>query len=251
MAFPNIIYGRYGDEKKVSGTKVLELGQRMQLPDGQIYAYAQCSSTAALAVSLVVTAKAVHFADSALLATASKGATTVVVTFGATAAAVPANLYEDGTLYAYKGAVAPGLKYKIKSHGTAGAATALTVNLQAKDKVHVTMTASTVMLRENPFKYVLLSAGATAEVGIVAGVPAASCAVSDYIWLQRRGECLVKTAATIGVVGTPVVLAAGTAGNVSRWIAAADTSTNQGPIGTFVSSVTTAADYGLIYLTLD
>ncbi len=252
MSFPNIIYGNYGDEKIVSSTKVLELGQRMQLPNGSIYAYAQCSSTATLAVGLMTCGKELHFVDTALVATAATGSIAPVVTFGATAAAVTKDLYADGFLYTYKG-TGGGMKYKVKSHGTAGAATALTVNLDPDDPITVTMTAATVMLRENPFKYVLLRAAASTSPNIFAGVPAASCAVSQYLWLQRRGETMLKISGTIGVAGDPVVISAATAGNGVRWLASADTASVGGNnvIGQFVSPVDTVADYALVYLTLD
>ncbi|KKL16382.1 hypothetical protein LCGC14_2496170, partial [marine sediment metagenome] len=52
MAFPNVIYGRYGDEKVAQSTKIggLPLGQEMVLPDGREFRHS-CAQTAAALVA--------------------------------------------------------------------------------------------------------------------------------------------------------------------------------------------------------
>jgi len=250
MSNPNVIYGNYGDELAVSGTKTHELGQRMVMPNGDSYAYAQCSSTATLAKGLLVTGAAIAWAETANVATASTGAHTITVTLGATASVTVKDLFEDGVFWVYKSTSA-GEHYRIRKSGTAAAGSALTLNTFNSEPCSSALSAATCQIKTNNFKYVLLAAAATAQVGAIAGATAASCAVSDYIWLKRRGEIPITCSDTIGVVGARAIVSSSTAGNVARWIAAADTTTNSDVVGTFQALVATKGDRGLIYLTLD
>jgi len=252
---PNIIYGQYGDELKVSSNKGgITLGTRMVMPNGDEYVFAQCSSTATLAKGRLVTCAAIDWAETANVVTASTGAYTMAVTLGATAE-VTHNEYEDGTLWVYKGSASGtngshGEWTIIKGNTPALASETTTISLYQSNPCSSALSAATVQIKQNPYKGVLLTAAATAQVGHIAGVTAASCAASQYLWLQKKGEgvCIAGSAIAVGEL---LIVSAASAGYCNRWTAGADTTTNSQVIGRANALVTTAGDYCLVDLALE
>ena len=104
MAFPVLVHGKYGDEKKAQSTVIgsLPLGSEMVLPDGRQFILGRASTAAALSAgflaagSVVVTAGTSFGIGVSLAQTAAVGDTTIAVTLGATA--VTADQYKGGFL---------------------------------------------------------------------------------------------------------------------------------------------------------
>ena len=87
MAFPNRIYGVYGDEKVVQTAKRQKHGTLMELPDGSLYRY--CETGEAIgAGNLAQTPLAIanHDMDLVVAASVVVGATVITATLGATLA---------------------------------------------------------------------------------------------------------------------------------------------------------------------
>src|SRR3990167_11082594 len=104
MSFPNVIYGKYGDEKTAQSTEIggLPFGVRMVLPDGREYLYGKASTAAALSAGYlcagsVITAAGTSVEFGLVAASAVVGATTIVVTLAAGTAAI-ADQLADGFL---------------------------------------------------------------------------------------------------------------------------------------------------------
>ncbi len=255
MSYPTIIYGRYGDEKKSSSAQEasLNLGQRMILPDGREFAYAKAGGTA-LAVGVVCQMPAPTAADLMLNSKASGavGATTVAVTFGATAG-VAANELKDGYLMAFKGGTA-GYMYKIKSNGSAAAAETASVVLYEYDALKAPMAAATTYVMPNRamFNGITVRPASTLQLGIPAGVTANSVAISYYFWIQRKGPCVLLASETVGLVGEPFCCSTADAGGVTRRLIDADTTTiKDWSLGRFMVAPAQSTDYAMVYVNFD
>ncbi len=255
MAFPAIIYGRYGDEKVASSAAQndLRLGQRMILPDGREFSYAKAGGTA-LAVGVVCNMAAPTAADLMLnsKASGSVGATTVAVTFGATAG-VAVNELKDGYLMSFKGGTA-GYMYKIKSNNSAAAAETSTVILYEYDSLKAPIAAATtyVFVNRSPYDGVNVRPASTGQTGIFAGVTANSVAINYYFWIQRRGPCAVLASETVGLVGDPCCCSTADAGGVTRRLIDADTTTiKDWAIGRFMVAPAQSTDYAMVYVNFD
>ena len=74
MAFPTTVYLSYGQEKVESSEQKQKLGTRAVTPDGRVFYYAKCSSTAITPAGKIVdgiAAVAAHDMDVAAAATAA------------------------------------------------------------------------------------------------------------------------------------------------------------------------------------
>ncbi len=255
MAFPKIIYGRYGDEKKTSSAapNSLELGTRMVLPDGREFALAYAGGTA-LSRGVVCTAPAVSAADLLLNTTGSAavGATTVYITFGATAG-VAVNELKDGYLMSFKGGTA-GYMYKIKQNTVAAASETSTVTLYESDELKAPMAAGTtyVFPMVNPFNGVIVRPASTQQTGVFAGVTANSVAINRYFWIQRKGPVQILASETVGLVGELACCSTADAGGVTRRLIDADTTTiKDWAIGRFMVAPAQSTDYATVCLELE
>ncbi len=253
--FPNIIYGKYGDEKDTDTVKRYDLGQRMILPDGRIFAYALCNTAATIAVGLLCVEKAVSSSGHVVSITGSgsTGAAVVNVTLAGTGAFTK-DQFADGYILAFKGGTA-GYMYKIKSNNSGAVSTTVQFTLYEQDVLKAPIAAATtyVMLRENEFKHVLARAAGSATVGIPLGVAANSIAAGEYFWLQRRGPRGVLSANTAGLVGEPAGAGTAVAGGMSKYKIAANTATNpcEWEIGRFMVAPAQSTDFAAVYLELE
>ena len=258
MSFPNIIYGDYGDERIAQSTAIgnLPLGTRMVLPDGRAFAHCQASATALVAGKLYqgeAYASGTGNIKSLAVVTAVAGAYTCVITMSATGG-ISANQYDDGYLFsASSTGTGIGYSYKIKTCSTAAAASTTTVTLYEPIKVTMAAGTTTVGLRVNEFKNILLTTADTVRVNSLAGVTANSCAAAYYTWIQRKGVAPVFTDNTTLIVGTPATASTTVAGAVGGESAATTLNTNglgYTAVG-YVVSVAASAEYSLIDLKLD
>ena len=207
MSFPNITYGRYGDEKVAQSTQVAqELGVVMILPDGREFAHAKANTAAALSRGVPVFQKAVACTsvNVAVATSVAIGGTTVVLTMPATTLCTIVDQYAGGFL-SVNDSTGAGYQYKIKYSSTAAAASTATFTLEPADPIVVALVAGTseVTIRENPFFLVLNRAAGTASVGMPAGVPTVAVSAGFFCWLQRKGEANLLSGGTIAVRGRP------------------------------------------------
>lgn len=127
-------------------------------------------------------------------AAAALDATTIVVTLGATAAAV--GEYNEG-LVSVNDVDGEGSDYLINSHAAAALSTALTLKL-ADPIVNVALTAnSQCTLVHNQWSNVIEDTSATKRAS---GVPLVSILTGDFGWFQTSGvkSTLIGSAATLG-----------------------------------------------------
>ena len=214
MSFPNIVYGKYGDEKVAQSTLIAnELGVPMVLPDGREYVHAKAATVLSIGVPVVQKAVAGTSVNIAVATSVAIGGTTVVLTMPATTLATVVDQYAGGVLVV-NDSTGAGYTYKIKTSGTAAAASACTFVLEPTDGIVVALVAGTseVTIRENPFYNVLNRAAGTGSVGIPAGVPPVAVSAGFYCWLQRRGEATLLSAGTVTVAGRPFACATTVAG---------------------------------------
>lgn len=256
MSFPNIIYGRYGDEKVAQSTKIAqELGVIMVLPDGREFVHARANTAAALGIGAPIVQKAVAgtSVNIAVATDAAIGATTVVLTMPATTLCTIVDQYAGGFL-TVNDATGEGYQYKIKESGTAAAASTCTFVLEPTDPIKVALANGTseVTIRENPYFHVLDRAAGTASVGMPAGVPPVAVSAGYYCWLQRRGEATLLSAGTVGVTGRKFSCATTVAGFQAHNPVPADTTT--APIaeawGTVMVAPAASTEYFVGYLEL-
>ncbi|MAH50462.1 hypothetical protein CMI37_31865 [Candidatus Pacearchaeota archaeon] len=262
-SFPNKIYGDYGDEKVVGSTKLHELGHAMELPDGRTFRYARAGGTALVPGKLyqgkgeeanTSLAKAAVVPSSSVAINSRKPVVTIAGT------ALAADVFADGYL-TVSSSVGTGVghTYKIASNNSCAAGSTTTLTLAGNDKLAVALEAGTtrVALRKSPYDEVILTTANTVFTNAIAGVAAASAAASDYVWLQRTGECAVFVDATTLVIGQPVkasTTVAGAVGPISN-TASTDVGKSKYTIGQYIgggtSGVSASAEYALTNLKLE
>jgi len=210
MGFPNIIYGKYGQEKKTQSTTFgPPLGQKMVLPDGREFVHAKANTAAALGRGVPVVQKtvagSVETSDNlAVVTDVAIGGTTVVLTMPATTLCTIVDQYAGGFL-SVNDSTGAGYQYKIKYSSTAAAASTATFTLEPTDPILVALVAGTseATIRENPFFLVLNRAAGTGSVGMPAGVPNVAVSAGYFCWLQRKGEANLLSGGTIAIRGRP------------------------------------------------
>lgn len=221
MSYPNVIYGKFGDEKVAQATKIggLPVGVLMVLPDGREFHQVRASSTAEVVAGNLTTAAAVvadhgcGTADNLVVAAATIGASSIIVTMGGTTATTK-DQYADGYL-GVRDDKGEGQIYRIKSHNAAAAASTCTVALELGDEVAVAIAATaTVSLVANPYAAILTRPAGTACVGPITGVPQVALPANSYGWALTKGLGMGLTAATAIVIGEPVVSHTAVAGAV-------------------------------------
>ena len=262
MSYQNKIIGAYGDEKVTTLVKYHEFGTRMELPDGRIYAYARACTTPMYAGyfyegPLYAGTADLEILDLLVPGNAAVGATTIVVTMGATTGINP-NDYDEGYIYTASSAGAGvGEVYKIKTASTAAAGATTTIILYENDKLNTVIRTgtTTVGLRPNEFDTLHLVDNSNTRQGPPAGISPVLVAASCYCWIQRRGVATSYTAATIGIIGLPLTCNTAVDGEIGSWTAAASAGTaswaDEDRVAYSLNPAGTAANFSLIYLTLD
>ena len=253
MSFPNLIFGDYGDEKVTSSAKIggLQLGARMMLPDGRIFAHAKAGGTDLVGGCLTMSEDTIDNHDDSLElpSAVAAGATTLAITMGATA--ITKDQYAEGYL-TVNADTAAGEVYKIQSNNSAGSILPATINLYPSDGVITALASATteVGLRTNEFMGLLLFKARTC-VGIPAGIPPQDITADYYFWVQRRGVsgCLVGGT---HVLGASLMASSGANGALYPWAgSAAATVSFQNEKLAYSVTVQASTEYGSCYLTLD
>ena len=222
MSFPNIIYGRYGDEKVAQSTKIgnLPLGKPMVLPDGREYVHAKASTAAALSAGYLACGSVITVAGTStefglVAASAVVGATTVVVTLAAGTAMIADQWAEGYLVTASSTGTGIGRLYKVKTSNSAAAASTCTITLEPADPLESAIAGGTtrVGLRENLLNNVTVTPAATSLPGELVGVPTVAMSAGFYGWFQRKGySSAYAVTGTALVTGDQVVAATGYAG---------------------------------------
>tara|TARA_R110000751_G_scaffold302599_1_gene416733 strand:- start:42 stop:785 length:744 start_codon:yes stop_codon:yes gene_type:complete len=227
MAFPVVIAGSYGWEKKETSDQKHQLGSRMQFPDGREFRYAH-NGGSAIAEGLLVAAEALvahHGSDGDLaVATTAAGSQTISVTVEGTAAAK--DLYKEGYLWFNAAATSVHEFYKIKKHDAFGSSGAATVTLDEQDGLHqaVTNGTDTVGMMKSPYKDAIVATAAVAERPI--GLTVNNFTAAYYGWIQTKGISVAKIDGTPALnsplgpssnhAGQLLVIGADTTGPVAR-----------------------------------
>ncbi len=246
MGFPNVIYGKYGDEKVTAASAIggLPLGTKMVLPDGREFAHAREAATAGVPgkvyIQEAIVADHGNVAGSALTVSvaAAVGDTTVVITAGGTTV-IATDEYAGGYLNMTAGSVGYGHLYRIKSNNSATLGVTCTVILEPTDGIAEALIAdsSLVSLRVSPFRDLVLKAANSTYVGAVAGVWPVAVSATHYGWIQRSGIASVLVAATACAAGSPVVCSSTQAGAVRDALAEATTMYEHFVIGQCLAAV--------------
>jgi len=266
MAFPSILFGRYGDEKVAQSTTFgPPLGAVMKLPDGREYVHAKAATAAALGIGVPVLQKvggglAGSTENLAVATNAAIGATSVVLTMPAgTTVCTIVDQYAGGYLFVTND-TGQSYNYKIRKSSTAAAASTATFTLEVTDPIVVALAAGTsdCCVRENAFFAVLDRPAGTASGGIPAGVANVAVSAGYYCWLQRKGEVNVLSGGTVTETGRPFACCTVEA-SFQAWdpilaAATATSGTTLSPVGEIWGYCTLAAgattDYMSGYLTL-
>lgn len=236
------LYLNFGDELKTFagtagvsgqdslGNEHLEIGQKMQLPDGRSFRFGRTGATTLVAGTLQQSAVPVpnHIGQTIVTASAV-GATSIPFTLAGTA--MDFDLYGNGIVSIESGGTGKGFYYPITSRSLANAAASavISIPLQVGYSVGTAINTSDVAsLIMNPWRNVVIQATAvTAPVCGVANVAAVTAGTINttggnakgtlmgaLTWLQTGGLCLVRNDASTVVAGQPVSASTATAGDV-------------------------------------
>lgn len=223
MAYPNVIYGDYGDERVVSSSKIgsLQLGVKMILPNGKEYLHSKVGGTALVQGKLyqqeALASGTGNIKSLAVIAgSAQEGDRQLTITMSATGA-MTKDQYTDGSIFTSSSAGVGGAAYAytVKTCSSAAAGAASVIGLY--DKIHETIAGGTTLVgvRVNPQANVLLTTADTVGVGTLAGVSCSTAAASSFCWLQTKGPAAVFTDATTPIVGIPVTASTTVAGAIA------------------------------------
>jgi hypothetical protein len=193
-----------------SATRGLPLGTKGVDRFGRVYRRVKAGASA-LVVGNVIQAPAQDTAHQQLTPSVTAiGATTLVATLGASAAA--ANLYQDG-LAVIDTTPGLGYNYAIASHLAVLASGVITLQLPAESAIQVALDAnSRVSLQVNPYQGVI-QCPATTLTGDPLGVAVYPVAANEFGWIGTRGTFGVLITGTPGA-GLSVGVPCGTAGAV-------------------------------------
>lgn len=195
-----------------SADKIHELGFSATY-GGQKFRYALAGASALVVGNALQTqVEDVDHDDIAVRATAA-GATSLLITTGASGGALDENEYADG--YAVIDTT-PGLGYvyRIKSHAAIAASTDGALELVDGESVQVALTTSSkITLVANPYSKVIQHPVTTATGACVGGA-IYPIAAGEYGWIQTGGPGAALIAGTPGA-GQPVTSTGATAGALS------------------------------------
>ena len=249
MSFPNVIYGKYGDEKAAQSTKIggLPLGTPMVLPDGRQFVHGKASTAAALSsgylsAGSVITAAGTSVEFGLVAATAAVGATSVVVTLAAGTAAIADEWKEGWLMTASSTGTGIGINYKVATNNSAAAGSACTITLEPTDGLVTAIAGGTtrVGLRENLLNNVVVCPAGTGLPGELVGVPNLAVSAGFYTWFQQKGYTTAYVATgTAMVTGEPCVASSGYAGAFGAQVAGTALGPRVAPIGTVLGVANT------------
>jgi len=252
MSFPNVIYGKYGDEKVAQSTAIggLPYGQNMVLPDGRHFVHGRAGTAALNPGQVCVQGSTIPdhgcgTADQLLASTAAIGATSIVVTAGGTTA-IAANYYDGGEMFV-RDDTGEGYVYKVKTNNSTATGSTATISLEDTDGLIVALGASaTVGLRRDLYREVITRPTGSAQVGPAAGVPVVAASAGFYTWLQKKGPGPGLVAATAIVIGQPVVASTAIAGSLAPLVASTTNTVNDLQVLGHVMAVSGSTEYALI-----
>lgn len=212
----------------------LVLGAKAYAGDGREFRFCLAGATTLAQGKLQQSAAQVTTNQNiAVQAAAAKGATSVSVTLGATAATL--NEFANGWL-----ATSDGYQYSIKGNPAANASATLTLTLDDPLQAAIT-TATTASLIPNTYANVIVAP--TTATGNVVGAAVFPVVAAQYGWVQVAGPASVLSGASI-TVGEQVVPSTTTAGEVI-----ASASYTAQVVGTAAQTLS-SGDYGIVNLTI-
>lgn len=228
---------------KTYATAKQRLGTKLETPDGRVFRFSRAGAVALAPGKLHQAALPIaNHLNCAVQAAAAIGATSVVVTFGATAGAL--NLYKDGYL-AVNDATGEGHYYRVKSHAAIAGSDNVRIYLYEDSPLKIALTTSSeVTLVHNKYQDVLIHA--SPPTATLVGVALCDVTIAYYCWLQTRGPCNVLTQGTL-VIGDFCVPSATVDGAVMP-SAAFET---DGPLVGRVMRVNADTEYSMIDLALE
>lgn len=188
---------------------LLPLGMTVEARDGRGFKWCMVGASDLVAGNTIQSAAFLTNHTAMAVPITAIGATSLLVTPGATAGA--ANLYAEGFVTI---SVTPGLgyTYKVSSHAAITSSTAFTLNLDPADPIQVALTASSkVDVIANKYQNVIQFPITTAT-GALAGVAGYIIKATQNGWLQTKGPCAVLNKGTTGaglMVGAPGSVAGG------------------------------------------
>lgn len=177
-------------------TKKADLGRLLPLSDGRCFRYCYKATGAGITQSHIAAAAALdgnadtvtQTAMTVAISGASVGAKVIKVLL---AAAVAANLFDDGLLVVEDG-VGKGYCYRIKSNKAGGAAVATPCELTLYDPIVVAFDATAVIsLTVNKYQDVVVAP--VDEKSTLVGVPLIAITAEYYFWAQTRGYAAVMS----------------------------------------------------------
>lgn len=201
----------YGAEKDVylTGTQQLyDLGQKLELPGGEIFRFTEMGATVGVANNLYQSSVAIgNWTNQD--ATATLGDTTVSFVDGGTS--FVADEAAGGTLHAEE-AGDLGATYRVKSNGVTSANTTV---MQLEDGVEIlaTITANAITFIKNPWKDVIIHP-ASLDTAWTMGIQRNIIAANGFGWTQSRGVATCLGTGT-QVVGKDLCACNGVAGSTS------------------------------------
>ena len=253
MAFPTTVNLKRGWEKKETSTQKHKLGTRGETPDGRVFYYAKCSSTAITPGGKIcdgIAAVAAHDMDIGATAAHSVGDTTISLEVPTTD--LTANQYKDGYLLINDGP-GQGEVYQIKSHPAHDASDDNTVifTIDDEDGIVTALTTSSLFgIIYNPYTDVKIVDGDGTMTTGPLGVNPMPVTASYYFWLQTSGVASVLSGAAVGVVGDAIGVsqASGEDGAFDLWDASSEEDTRA--IGTAMSIPSVNTDNQIVKLAI-
>lgn len=225
----------------VTAQKLEDYGVVGATKDGRRYRYVQYGSAVTAGNLVVAPALITNHQNIAVQTAAAAGATSVLVTLGATAATV--DQYAEGLLVVGVDGSGTPVTRKIKGNTSGNSSTTITVFLDTKEPLLYALTTSNVVsLSPNIFNGVTASATA----GLPVGISVLTSVINNWGWVQTYGPvgAVNDAAGTLSALGK-VKQSTTVAGAIVASTVATDVQ-----IGTVIQT-TAASKSGLITLNLD
>jgi hypothetical protein len=167
----------------------------------------------------------------------------VVITETIVSTTVAENYFVGGQFYINDG-TGEGHQYLIESSSAVAAGTSITLTLEEPLRVALVKTTSEFTIGHSPWMEVIEQATVTKPM---VGIPPIAVPISNYFWIQTRGEAICQAQSTDGVGS---LMSPGTTnGNMIITTTALDADLQI--IGHTFGSATVATEYQQVYLTID
>ncbi len=226
--------------RETSATKQVELGTKYEDEFGRIYRYVKAGASALSPGKLVVNSDVNADAVNKTVArTTAVGELSVIVDVGGT---IVADAYVDGQ-FTISDATGEGVSYRVTGNTGVTGAGEITVYLAEPLKVALTIDVSEYTLTLSPWDSVVVSATDQADMPV--GVPNITIALSEYGWVQTRGECSVWADTGGFAKGKQLTIGGATAGGVEDVDAAGE------PLVGVAIEAGTATEYRVAFLMID